>query len=69
MSYLSRAIIEWKEDEQYRPSLSDTEALGAMISHHFRWQGEEIVQTLCEALTDANYHTLVDVIKTEWEKW
>jgi len=69
MSYLSRAILEWKEDEEYRPSLSEAEALGIMISQHFRWQGEEIVQTLCEALTDANYHSLVEAIKTEWEKW
>lgn len=67
MSNLQKAITHFKSGQ---PSeLSDAVALGIMISQHFRWQGEEIVQTMCEALTDANYHSLVEAIKIEWEKW
>ena len=53
-------IIDKKKKKAFATGYhaSDEEALGILISQHLGWNGFAICQTLCNALEDANFHTL-----------
>ena len=43
--------------QEYRNKATDQEGLGLLVSHYFEWCGDLIIETFCEALEDANFHT------------
>ena len=38
--------------------MTNNEKLGVQIATQLKWEGDDIIETFFEALTDANYHTL-----------
>jgi hypothetical protein len=53
---------------EYQAGITDAEALGAMISSYFRWDGIQILNALQYALEDANFHSINEQINTIREK-
>ena len=53
---------------EYSEKATDQEALGIMISQYFEWNGVAILETLYNALEDANFHTENQVIEAMIEK-
>jgi hypothetical protein len=53
-----KALIEQQKQESFTdPSTAtDEDALGILVARHFEWDGEAILRTFEEALTDANFH-------------
>jgi hypothetical protein len=55
---LSDLIEAQKRDSFTDPSsATDEDALGILISQHFKWDGEAILRVAESALEDANFHT------------
>lgn len=65
---LINATIKERYVPEYQPSITDAEALGAMISSYFRWDGVQILNALQYALEDANFHDINEQISTIREK-
>ena len=53
---------------EYSEKATDQEALGIIISQYFEWNGLAILETLYNALEDANFHTENQVIEAMIEK-
>ena len=53
---------------EYQAGITDAEALGAMISSYFEWDGIQILNALQYALEDANFHSINEQINTIREK-
>jgi hypothetical protein len=53
------AQIQKQKQESFNDpsSASDEEALGILITHHFSWNGDAILQVAGAELEDANFHT------------
>jgi hypothetical protein len=65
---LIAATIKARYEPEYQAGISDAEALGAMISSYFRWDGIQILNALQAALEDANFHSINEQINTIREK-
>jgi hypothetical protein len=65
---LIKATIKERFMEEYQAGISDAEALGAMISSYFRWDGIQILNAMQYALEDANFHSINEQINTIREK-
>lgn len=65
-----RHLIEEKKRTAFTSDYvaSDAEALGILISQYFDWDGEQIFQTMFNAMEDANFHTFGKKLKKLWEK-
>lgn len=59
---LISATIKERYEPEYQPSITDAQALGAMISNHFMWDGVQILDALQYALEDANFHSINEQI-------
>jgi len=62
------ATIKARYVPEYQAGISDAEALGAMISTYFRWDGIQILNAFQFALEDANFHSINEQINTIREK-
>jgi hypothetical protein len=62
------ATIKARYAPKYQADISDAEALGAMISTYFRWDGIQILNAFQFALEDANFHSINEQINTIREK-
>lgn len=62
------ATIKARYEPEYQAGISDAEALGAMISSYFRWDGIQILNALQYALEEANFHSINEQINTIREK-
>ena len=62
------ATIKERFKPDYQAGITDAEALGAMISSYFRWDGIQILNALQYALEDANFHSINEQINTIREK-
>jgi hypothetical protein len=63
---LIQATIKKRYVREYQATVSDAEALGAMIAIYFKWDGIQILNALQYALEDANYHSInqqIDIIR------
>ena len=58
------ATIKERFMEEYQAGISDAEALGAMISVYFKWDGIQILNAMQYALEDANFHSINEQINT-----
>jgi hypothetical protein len=58
------ATIKARYVPEYQAGISDAEALGAMISTYFRWDGIQILNAFQFALEDANFHSINEQINT-----
>jgi hypothetical protein len=65
---LINATIKERFMEEYQAGISDAEALGAMISVYFKWDGIQILNAMQYALEDANFHSINEQINTIREK-
>ena len=54
--------------EEYQSGISNAEALGAMVSVYFKWDGIQILNAFQAALEDANFHSINEQINTIREK-
>lgn len=65
-----RQLIEEKKRTAFNSDYvaSDAEALGILISQYFEWDGEQIFQTMFNAMEDANFHTFNEQLKNLWKK-
>jgi hypothetical protein len=54
--------IKVRYEPEYQASITDAEALGAMISSYFKWDGAQILDALQYALEDANFHSVNEQI-------
>ena len=62
------ATIAARYEPEYQAGISDAEALGAMISIYFKWDGIQILNAFQAALEDANFHSINEQINTIREK-
>jgi len=62
------ATIKARYVPEYQAGISDAEALGAMISTYFKWDGIQILNAFQSALEDANFHSINEQINTIREK-
>jgi len=62
------ATIKARYVPEYQSGISDAEALGAMISTYFKWDGIQILNAFQSALEDANFHSINEQINTIREK-
>ena len=64
-------IIQAKKDTAFVDGYkaTDAEALGLIISQHFKYDGEQIFKTLSNALEDANFHELNEKINQLWNDY
>jgi hypothetical protein len=62
------ATIKERFEPDYQPGISDAEALGAIISTYFKWDGIQILNAMQYALEDANFHSINEQINTIREK-
>ena len=62
------ATIKARYEPEYQAGISDEEALGAMISTYFKWDGIQILNAFQSALEDANFHSINEQINTIREK-
>jgi hypothetical protein len=63
---LIKATIRERYEPEYQAGVSDAEALGAMISAYFEWDGIKILNAFQAALEDANFHSInqqIDIIR------
>ena len=63
---LIKATIKERFMEEYQAGITDAEALGAMISIYFKWDGVQIMNAFQYALEDANFHSInqqIDIIR------
>ena len=65
---LIKATIKSRYVEEYQAGITDSEALGALISSYFKWDGIQILNALQAALEDANFHSINEQINTIREK-
>jgi hypothetical protein len=65
---LIEAAIKERFEPDYQASISDAEALGAIISTYFKWDGIQILNAMQYALEDANFHSINEQINTMREK-
>ena len=65
---LIKATIKERYVPEYQANISDAEALGAMISSYFKWDGIQIFNAFQYALEDANFHSINEQINTIREK-
>jgi hypothetical protein len=65
-----RAIIQENKSTAFMSGYAaqDQEALGLLIARYFDWDGVAILETLYNALEDANFHTENQVIEAMIEK-
>ena len=56
------ATIKERYEPEYQAGITDAEALGAMISSYFKWDGAQILDALQYALEDANFHSVNEQI-------
>lgn len=63
-----QSTIKERFEPAYQAGISDAEALGAIISSHFKWDGIQILNAMQYALEDANYHSINEQINTIREK-
>lgn len=65
-----KQLIEHKKKTSFVDGYdaSDAEALGLLISQYFKYDGEEIFNTLYNAMEDANFHEFNDIMKREWKR-
>lgn len=65
-----RQLIEEKKRTAFVSDYmaSDAEALGILISQYFEYDGEQIFQTMFNAMEDANFHTFNEQLKELWKK-
>ena len=62
------ATIKERFEPDYQAGISDAEALGAIISTYFKWDGIQILNAMQYALEDANFHSINEQINTIREK-
>lgn len=64
-----KQLIEHKKKTSFVDGYdaSDAEALGLLISQYFKYDGEEIFNTLYNAMEDANFHEFNTIMKREWK--
>lgn len=62
LKQLISATIKERYVPEYQASITDAEALGAMISSYFKWDGAKILDALQYALEDANFHSVNEQI-------
>ena len=55
---LIKATIKARYEPDYQADISDAEALGALISSYFKWDGIQILNAFQAALEDANFHSI-----------
>ena len=65
---LIKATIKERYVPEYQAGISDAEALGALISSYFRWDGIQILNAMQYALEDANFHSINEQINTIRER-
>ena len=65
---LIKKTIKTRYVEEYQNSIPDSEALGAIVSSYFEWDGVRILDCLQAALEDANFHSLNEEITLLREK-
>lgn len=65
-----KQLIEHKKKTSFVDGYdaSDAEALGLLISQYFNYDGEEIFNTLYNAMEDANFHEFNAIMKREWKR-
>lgn len=69
--HLKAVIEEIRRDrfvEEYQDKATEMECLGVAIASYFDWDSR-IVEAFSEALTDANFHTLRQVVDEEADKY
>lgn len=44
--------------EEHRAKVPESQILGCLVAHYFRWTGKPIIETIQSALEDANLATL-----------
>ena len=65
---LIKATIKSRYVEEYQAGITDSEALGALISSYFKWDGIQILDAFQSALEDANFHSINEQINAIREK-
>jgi hypothetical protein len=65
---LIKATIKERYVPEYQAGISDAEALGALISSYFKWDGIQILNAMQYALEDANFHSINEQINTIRER-
>jgi len=65
---LIKATIKARYEPDYQAGISDSEALGALISSYFKWDGIQILDAFQSALEDANFHSINEQINAIREK-
>jgi hypothetical protein len=69
--YLKAVIEEIRRNrfvEEYQDKATEMECLGVAIASYFDWDSR-VVEAFSEALTDANFHTLRQVVDEEADKY
>lgn len=63
---ISRQLDESMEPD-YRAGAKDTQGLGLLIAHYFKWDGSKIMECAADALEDANFHGEAKMLRDKLE--
>ncbi len=53
---------------EYAAKASDSEVMGIIIAHHFKWSGRSVAETTFAGLEDSNFHAESKLFNEMWKK-